>query len=220
VVAGRCIGVRGPAGRCTVVFVALLRCTVGVAVSTPLAGAGVAGVLACCDLVALVRCAGVVRGVVSAGVESPGCVGGCAADFLAAVVVLLVRGAERVRGAVSDGAAEAVLAVSATFWAGATVAPLAEVAVADVDVVRRLAAGLTSCSELSGLPGKVLSVLERVLDRLLVVAGFTCSSVLALVSGDSDVFLMKKTPFYRMVRLKRRRKSLFTATKKYCRLLR
>jgi len=197
-----------------------------VAVSTPLAGAGVAGVLACCDLVALVRCTGVVRGVVSAGVESPGCVGGCAADFLAAVVVLLVRGAERVRGAVSDGAAEAaaeaVLAVSATFWAGATVAPLAEVAVADVDVVRRLAAGLTSCSELSGLPGKVLSVLERVLDRLLVVAGFTCSSVLvlALASGDSDVFLMKKTPFFRMVRLKRRRKSLFTATKKYCRLLR
>ena len=211
------------AGRCTVVFVALLRCTVGVTVSTPLAGAGVAGVLACCDLVALVRCAGVVRGVVSAGIESPGCVGGCAADFLAAVVVLLVRGAERVRGAVSDGAAEAaaeaVLAVSATFWAGATVAPLAEVAVADVDVVRRLAAGLTSCSELSGLPGKVLSVLER-LDRLLVVAGFTCSLVLALASGDSDVFLMKKTPFYRMVRLKRRRKSLFTATKKYCRLLR
>jgi len=197
-----------------------------VAVSTPLAGAGVAGVLACCDLVALVRCAGVVRGVVSAGVESPGCVGGCAADFLAAVVVLLVRGAERVRGAVSDGAAEAaaeaVLAVSAASWAGATVAPLAEVAVADVDVVRRLAAGLTSRSELSGLPGKVLSVLERVLDRLLVVAGFTCSSVLvlALASGDSDVFLMKKTPFFRMVRLKRRRKSLFTATKKYCRLLR
>ena len=195
-------------------------------VSTPLAGAGVAGVLACCDLVALVRCTGVVRGVVSAGVESPGCVGGCAADFLAAVVVLLVRGAERVRGAVSDGAAEAaaeaVLAVSATSWAGATVAPLAEVAVADVDVVRRLAAGLTSRSELSGLPGKVLSVLERVLDRLLVVAGFTCSSVLvlALASGDSDVFLMKKTPFFRMVRLKRRRKSLFTATKKYCRLLR
>jgi hypothetical protein len=216
------------AGRCTVVLVALLRCTVGVAVSTPLAGAGVAGVLACCDLVALVRCTGVVRGVVSAGVgvESPGCVGGCAADFLAAVVVLLVRGAERVRGAVSDGAAEAaaeaVLAVSATFWAGATVAPLAEVAVADVAVVRRLAAGLTSRSELSGLPGKVLSVLERVLDRLLVVAGFTCSSilVLALASGDSDVFLMKKTPFFRMVRLKRRRKSLFTATKKYCRLLR
>jgi len=197
-----------------------------VAVSTPLAGAGVAGVLACCDLVALVRCAGVVRGVVSAGVESPGCVGGCAADFLAAVVVLLVRGAERVRGAVSDGAAEAaaeaVLAVSAASWAGATVARLAEVAVADVDVVRRLAAGLTSRSELSGLPGKVLSVLERVLDRLLVVAGFTCSSVLvlALASGDSDVFLMKKTPFFRMVRLKRRRKSLFTATKKYCRLLR
>ena len=212
------------AGRCTVVLVALLRCTVGVAVSTPLAGAGVAGVLACCDLVALVRCAGVVRGVVSAGVESPGCVGGCAADFLAAVVVLLVRGAERVRGAVSDGAAEAaaeaVLAVSAASWAGATVAPLAEVAVADVDVVRRLGAGLTSRSELSGLPGKVLSVLERVLDRLLVVAGFTCSSVLVLASGDSDVFLMKKTPFFRMVRLKRRRKSLFTATKKYCRLLR
>ena len=205
------------AGRCAVVLVALLRSTVGVVVSTP-----PAGVLTCCDLVVTVRCSGVVRGVVSAGVESPGCVEGCAADFLAAVVVLLVRCAVRVRGAVSVGAAEVAaevaLAVSVTFWAGAAVAPLAEAAVADVDVVRRLTAGLTSCSEFSGLPGKALSVLERVLVRLLVVAGFTCSLVLA--SGDSDVFFMKKTPFYWMVRLKRRQKSLFTATKKYCRLLR
>ena len=197
-------------------LVALLRCTGEVVLSPPLAGTGLAGVPCCCDLVGLVRCTGVVRGVVSAGVESPGCVEGCAADFLAVVVALLAR----VRGAaVSDGAtgaaAEEVLAVPVTFCAGVAVVPLAEAAVEDADVVRRLVAGLTSCSELSGM---ALSVLERVLARLLVVAGFTCSLVLA--SGDSDVFLMKKTPFCWMVRLKRRRKSLFTATKKYCRLLR
>jgi hypothetical protein len=203
-----------------VALVALLCCTGGVVLSPPLSGTGLAGVPGCCDLVGLVRCTGVVRGVVSAGVESPGCVEGCAADFLAVVVALLAR----VRGAaVSDGAtgvttgaaAEEVLAVPVTFCAGVAVVPLAKAAVEDADVVRCLVAGLTSCSELSGM---ALSVLERVLARLLVVAGFTCSLVLA--SGDSDVFLMKKTPFYWMVRLKRRRKSLFTATKKYCRLLR
>lgn len=208
------------AGRCTVALVALLRCTGGVVVSPPLVGTGLAGVPGCCVLVGLVRCTGVARGVVSAGVDSPGCVEGCAADFLAVVVALLAR----VRGAaVSDGAtevttgaaAEEVLAVSVTFCAGVAVVPLAMAVAADVVVVRRLVAGLASCS---GLPGMALSVLERVLARLLVVAGFTCSLVLA--SGDSDVFLMKKTPFYWMVRLKRRRKSLFTATKKYCRLLR
>jgi hypothetical protein len=179
----------------------------------------------CCGFVALLRCTGVVRGVVSAGVESLGCVEGCAADFLVVVVVLLarVRGAaasDGATGVATGAAAEEVLAVSVTFCAGVAVVPLAEAVAADVDVVRRLVAGLTSCS---GLPGMALSVLERVLARLLVVAGFTCSLVLAsgvLASGDSDVFLMKKTPFYWMVRLKRRRKSLFTATKKYCRLLR
>ena len=205
-------------------LVALLRCTGEVVLSPPLSGTGLAGVPGCCDLVGLVRCTGVVRGVVSAGAESPGCVEGCVADFLAVVVALLAR----VRGAaVSDGAtgvatgvttgaaAEEVLAVPVTFCAGVAVVPLAKAAVEDADVVRCLVAGLTSCSELSGM---ALSVLERVLARLLVVAGFTCSLVLA--SGDSDVFLMKKTPFCWMVRLKRRRKSLFTATKKYCRLLR
>ena len=143
------------------------------------------------------------------------------ADFLAAVAALLARGAERVRGAVSDGAAEVApgvaLVASVTFWVGTTVAPLSEAEAAGVDVcVRRLTTGFTSCSELS--PGKALAGLERVLVRLLVVAGFTCS--VALVSGDSDVFFMKKTPFYRIMRLMRCRKSLFTATKKYCRLLR
>ena len=213
------------AGRCSGMVVA--RCTGGVVVSTPPAGAGVAGALARCagDFVApVVRCAGVVRGAVSAGVESTGCagdcVGACAAGFLAAVAALLARGVERVRGAVSDGAAEAaagvVLVASATFSVGTTVALVSEAAVdADV-VVRRLTTGFTSCSEFS--PGKVLAGLERVLVRLLVAAGFTCSA--ALVSGDSDVFLMKKTPFYRMMRHKRCRKSHFTATKKYCRLLR
>jgi hypothetical protein len=66
------------------------------------------------------------------------------------------------------------------------------------DVVRRRVAGFASCSGLSGFSGalgKVLSVFERVLVRLLVVAGFACTCSFA--SGDSDVFLMKKTPFYR-----------------------
>jgi len=121
-----------------------------------------------------------------------------------AVVERAVRGAASVGAAgaaVSDGAAEAAasdgaaLAVSVTIWAGGTVAPLAEAA----DVARRLAVGFTSCSEFSCLAGEALAVLERVLVRLLVVAGFTCS--FSLVSGDSDIFFMKKTPFYRMMRL-------------------
>ncbi|HEY6408642.1 MAG TPA: hypothetical protein VIY29_14345, partial [Ktedonobacteraceae bacterium] len=200
------------AGRCTGVLVVVLRGAGAVVVATSLAGAGLLGALTCCagDFVALLeRCAGVARGVFSAGASVAGCVAG-AVDFLEAVV-LLVRGvvAEReVRGTVSDGAevaaaevvararVAALLAVSVTFWVGgATVAPLAEA----VDVVRRLVAGFASCSEFSCLLGTALSVLERVLVRLLVVAGFTCS--FSLVSGDSDVFFMKKTPFYRMMRL-------------------
>ncbi len=57
--------------------------------------------------------------------------------------------------------------------------------------------------------------LERAVVLVLGVVVFACS----FASGDSDVFLMKKTPFYRMMRHKWRRKSLFTATKKYCRPL-
>jgi hypothetical protein len=208
------------AGRCSGIVVA--RCTSGVVVSTPPVGAGVAGALACCagDFVALVvRCAGVVRGAVSAGVESTGCagdcvddcVGACAAGFLAAVAALVARGAERVRGTVPDGAAEAaaeaaagvVLVASVTFCVGTTGAVLSEAAAVDAGVVaRRLTTGFTSCSEFSpGSAVEALTGLERVLVRLLVAAGFTCSA--ALVSGDSDVFLMKKTPFYRMMRHKR-----------------
>jgi hypothetical protein len=199
------------------------RCTGGGVDTTPPAGADVAGALARCagDFVApVVRCAGVVRGAVSAGVESTGCAGDCAVDFLAAVAVVLARGAERVRGAASDGAAGAVLVASVTFWVGTTGAVLSEAAAVDADVVvRRLTTGFTSCSAFSpGSAVEALAGLERVLVRLLVAVGFTCSA--ALVSGDSDVFLMKKTPFYRMMRHKRCRKSHFTATKKYCRLLR
>jgi hypothetical protein len=45
------------------------------------------------------------------------------------------------------------------------------------------------------LSDTALSAFARV-ERLRVVPGFTCS----LASGDSDVFFMKKTPFYQMIR--------------------
>lgn len=41
-----------------------------------------------------------------------------------------------------------------------------------------------------------LSVFERVVVRLRVLVGFTCS----FASGVSDVLLMKKTPFYLRIR--------------------
>lgn len=82
-----------------------------------------------------------------------------------------------------------------------------------VDPVRRRVTGFVSgCS---WLPGVALSDFERALARVLVDVGFACS----FPSGDSEVFLMKKTPFYRVMRHKWRRKSLFTATKKDCHLL-
>ena len=70
----------------------------------------------------------------------------------------------------------------------------------DADAVRRRVAGFVSCS---WLPGVALSGFERalVLLRLLVGVGFACS----FSSGDSGVFLMKKTPFYRVMRHKWRR---------------
>ncbi len=86
--------------------------------------------------------------------------------------------------------------------------------VLDADAVRRRVACFVSCS---WLPDVALSDFERalVLLRFLVGVGFACS----FSSGDSGVFLMKKTPFYRVMRHKWRRKSLFTATKKDCHLL-
>ena len=136
------------------------------------------------------------RGVVSADVGTSGCTTGGVA-FLVAVVLLLVRCAAvgrdgRVgRVVVSDG----VAAVSVVFWTSA--AGVALVAVAVEEAVRRRVAGFASCSKLSelGLLGTALSVFVRALVRLLVVVGFTCTCSFA--SGDSDVFLMKKTPFYR-----------------------
>lgn len=131
------------------------------------------------------------RGVVSADVGTSGCTTGGVA-FL--VVLLLVRCAAvgRVgRVVVSDG----VAAVSVVFWASA--AGVALVVVAVEEAVRRRVAGFASCSKLSelGLLSTALSVFVRALVRLLVVVGFTCTCSFA--SGDSDVFLMKKTPFYR-----------------------
>ena len=57
--------------------------------------------------------------------------------------------------------------------------------------VRRGVAGRAS---LSWLLGVLFSAFERVLVRVLEGVGFACSSL----SGDSDVFVMKKTPFYRI----------------------
>jgi hypothetical protein len=80
------------------------------------------------------------------------------------------------------------------------------------DGVRRRVTGFVSgCS---WLPDVALSDFERALARVLVDVGFACS----FPSGDSEVLLMKKTPFYRLMRHKWRRKSLFTATRKDCHL--
>jgi hypothetical protein len=59
--------------------------------------------------------------------------------------------------------------------------------VRDAVLLRRVVAGLFSDSWLTVV---AFSVFERV-DRVRVVAGFSCS----FVSEDSDVFVMKKTPF-------------------------
>ncbi len=61
-----------------------------------------------------------------------------------------------------------------------------------VGAVRRRVAGFGACSCVSGV---ALSVFARAVERLRVVVGFTCS----LASGDSDVLLIKKTPFYQMI---------------------
>jgi len=86
------------------------------------------------------------------------------------------------RGVVSDG----VVVFSVPFCVEGSATP----PVLDADDVRRLVAGFVSCS---WLPGVALSDFERalVLLRLLVGVGFACS----FSSGDSGVFLMKKTPF-------------------------
>ena len=148
--------------------------------------AGVVGVAGVAGVAGVVE-----RGVVSADVGTSGCTTGGVA-FLVAVVLLLVRCAAvgRVgRVVVSDG----VAAVSVVFWASAAGVEL----VAVEEAVRRRVAGFASCSKLSelGLLSTALSVFVRALVRLLVVVGFTCTCSFA--SGDSDVFLMKKTPFYR-----------------------
>jgi hypothetical protein len=84
-----------------------------------------------------------------------------------------------------------------------------------VDAVRCWTAGRAFCAWLSGV---ALSVFERAGVRLRVGAGCACS----FAPGVSDVSLMKKTPFYLSIHhgsfFKAWRKSLFTATKKDCRL--
>lgn len=62
------------------------------------------------------------------------------------------------------------------------------------EAARLRGAGFVACSGLSDA-GVALSVFARVAERVRVVAGFTCS----LASGDSDVLLIKKTPFYQMI---------------------
>ena len=65
----------------------------------------------------------------------------------------------------------------------------ADAAALDVDAVRREVTGRVSCS---WLPDVALSIFERAVVRVLEVVDFACS----FLSGDSDVFVMKKTPFY------------------------
>jgi len=63
-----------------------------------------------------------------------------------------------------------------------------------VDFVRRRVVGFVSFISFiscSWTPGVALSDFERAVDRLLVVFGFACS----VPSGDSDLFIMKKSPF-------------------------
>ncbi len=62
-----------------------------------------------------------------------------------------------------------------------------------VDAVRCWTAGRAFCAWLSGV---ALSVFERAGVRLRVGAGCACS----FAPGVSDVFLMKKTPFYLRLR--------------------
>jgi len=66
----------------------------------------------------------------------------------------------------------------------------------EVGAARRLVVvGLGSCS---GLAAGVLAGFERALVLGRAVAGLACS----VASGNSDVSLMKKTPFYQMMRHK------------------
>ena len=110
------------------------------------------------------------------------------------VVPVVGRGA----GAVSAGEADtgragrastagAALAFSVVLCAREAVRVLA------LDALRRDVVGFVTCSWPSGVLGVALSALVRVVR--LRVAGFTCS----LASGDSDVLVMKKTPFYLVI---------------------
>src|SRR5713226_359020 len=142
--------------------------------------------------VALLRRAVGVRGAVSPGVTSPGVV----VSALASPAIVVAALASAMRGAV--------------------VVPLLEAVDA---VVRRRVTGLVSCvgARFIAPAAGVLSDFDRVLLRLRGVAVLACS--LPSGAGDSDVFFMKKTPFYCIMRHKWHRKSLFTATRKDCRLL-
>src|SRR5713226_621616 len=151
--------------------------------------------------VALLRRAVGVRGAVSPGVTSPGVV----VSALASPAIVVAALASAMRGAVVVPLLEAVDAV---------------VRLEAVDaVVRRRVTGLVSCvgARFIAPAAGVLSDFDRVLLRLRGVAVLACS--LPSGAGDSDVFFMKKTPFYCIMRNKWCRKSLFTATRKDCRLL-
>ena len=160
----------------------------------------VAGSLSCCvdDAVVLMaavlaRGAGAGRGVVSDGVVVIVVVGSlscCVDDVVVLLAAELVRGAGVGRDAVSAGVA---LFSDSLEFEVATAPSLLE-----VEAVRRRVT-LGACSWLAGV---ALSDFERALLRLLVGVVFACSFP---SSGDSDVFFMKKTPFYRIMRHEWRR---------------
>jgi hypothetical protein len=132
------------------------------------------------------------------GAAVSGAAGACASALFSLALAVLGAGA-------SSGAVGALLfsgAVGALLFSGAVGTLLFSVWAwaRAVELLRRVVAGLLSASWLaafvadffsgSWLAAVAFSVFER-LDRLRVVAGFTCS----FVSEDSDVFVMKKTPF-------------------------
>ena len=139
------------------------------------------------------------------------------ADFV--VAVASERGETGASPCTSAGAG-AFGAFAATDMSALAVIVAAILAVvAAVDAARRrvVVAGAVVAADFvsgSGLPGVALSDFERAAARVLVAAGLTCS----FSSVVSDISFMKKTSLYGIMRQKWRRKSLFTATTKDCRL--
>ena len=110
------------------------------------------------------------------------------------VVPVVGRGAGTVSAGEADaGRAGRVSTAGAALAFSVALCAREAVRVLALDVLRRDVVGFVTCSWLSGVLGVALSTLVRVVR--LRVAGFTCS----LASGDSDVLVMKKTPFYLVI---------------------